>query len=44
MSDPVRREEVRFKSGEPTLAGTLTVPASGGAVPAVLMLPGSGQL
>jgi hypothetical protein len=40
MSDPVRREEVRFKSGELTLAGTLAVPASGGAV---LMLPGSWQ-
>jgi hypothetical protein len=43
MSDPVRREEVRFKSGELTLAGTLAVPEVSGAVPAVLMLPGSGQ-
>jgi len=43
MSDPVRREEVRFKSGELTLTGTLAVPGVSGAVPAVLMLPGSGQ-
>ena len=43
MSDPVRREEVRFTSGELTLAGTLAVPAADQPVPAVLMLPGSGQ-
>ena len=43
MSDLVRREEVRFKSGELTLTGTLAVPGVSGAVPAVLMLPGSGQ-
>jgi pimeloyl-ACP methyl ester carboxylesterase len=43
MSDPVRREEVRFPSGGLTLAGTLAVPAAGEPVAAVLMLPGSGQ-
>jgi pimeloyl-ACP methyl ester carboxylesterase len=43
MSDPVRREEVRFRSGELTLAGTLAVPAADEPVAAVLMLPGSGQ-
>jgi uncharacterized protein len=43
MTDPVRREEARFRSGALTLAGTLAVPAADGPVPAVLMLPGSGQ-
>ncbi len=43
MSDPVRREEVRFRSGALTLAGTLAAPAAGEPVAAVLMLPGSGQ-
>jgi pimeloyl-ACP methyl ester carboxylesterase len=43
MSDPVRREEVRFPSGGLNLAGTLAVPAAGEPVAAVLMLPGSGQ-
>jgi hypothetical protein len=42
-SDPARREEVRFLSGDLTLAGTLAVPAAGPPGPAVLMLPGSGQ-
>ena len=43
MSDLVRREEARFRSGELTLAGTFAVPAAGGPVPAVLMLQGSGR-
>ena len=43
MSDLVRREEVRFRSGELTLAGTFAVPAADGPVPAVLMLQGSGR-
>jgi pimeloyl-ACP methyl ester carboxylesterase len=43
MSDQVRREDVRFRSGELTLAGTFAVPAAGGPVAAVLMLQGSGQ-
>jgi uncharacterized protein len=43
MSDPVRREEVRFRSGGLTLAGTFAAPAADGPVPAVLMLQGSGR-
>lgn len=48
MSDRVRREEVRFPSGDLALAGTFTLPpvdgpAADGPVPAVLMLPGSGR-
>ncbi len=34
---------LQFESGENTLAGSLTTPAVGGPLPAVLMLPGSGQ-
>ena len=33
-----------FRSGEQTLAGTLTVPEGAGPFPAVLLLPGSGPL
>jgi len=43
MSDQVRREEVRFRSGGLTLAGTFAVPAADGPAPAVLMLQGSGR-
>jgi hypothetical protein len=43
MSDLARREDVRFRSGGLTLAGTFTVPAADGPVATVLMLPGSGQ-
>ncbi len=43
MSDPVRREDVRFRSGGLTLAGTFAVPAADGPVAAVLMLQGSGR-
>jgi pimeloyl-ACP methyl ester carboxylesterase len=43
MSDQVHREDVRFRSGELTLAGTFAVPAADGPVAAVLMLQGSGQ-
>ena len=48
MSDQVRSEEVRFRSGGLTLAGTFTLPptdgpAADGPVPAVLMLQGSGR-
>src|SRR5258707_1533871 len=43
MSDQVHREDVRFRSGELTLAGTFAVPAAEGPVAAVLMLQGSGQ-
>jgi len=48
MSDQVRREEVRFRSGDINLAGTFTLPptngpAAEGPVPAVLMLQGSGR-
>ncbi len=42
MSDLLRREEVRFRSGELTLAGTFAVPAATGPA-AVLMLQGSGR-
>ena len=43
MSDLARPEDVRFRSGDLTLAGTFTVPADDGPVAAVLMLQGSGQ-
>jgi uncharacterized protein len=43
MSDPARREDVRFRSGGLTLAGTFAVPAADGPVATVLMLQGSGQ-
>jgi uncharacterized protein len=43
MSDQIRREEVRFRSGGLTLAGTFAAPAADGPAPAVLMLQGSGR-
>jgi pimeloyl-ACP methyl ester carboxylesterase len=43
MNDQARREEVRFRSGDLTLAGTFTLPPADGPVPAVLMLQGSGR-
>ncbi len=40
---PYRQEEVRFKSGDlVTLAGTLTLPPSGGPFAAVVLITGSG--
>jgi pimeloyl-ACP methyl ester carboxylesterase len=39
----MQEEEVRFKSGEMQLAGTMALPDSGGPFPAVLFLAGSGQ-
>jgi hypothetical protein len=37
-----REEEVTFTNGDVTLAGTLTVPGSGGPFPAIVLLTGSG--
>lgn len=39
---PLREEEVRFRSGAVTLAGTLTLPPEAGPHPAVALLHGSG--
>jgi hypothetical protein len=39
---PYKEEEVTIKSGAVTLAGTLTLPASGTPGPAVVMITGSG--
>ena len=39
---PYAQEEVRFKNGDVTIAGTLTLPPSGGPHPAVVMITGSG--
>lgn len=39
---PYREEEVSFANGNITLAGTLTIPPSGGPFPAVVMITGSG--
>ncbi|MGH9388683.1 MAG: alpha/beta hydrolase, partial [Vicinamibacteria bacterium] len=39
---PYAQEEVKFKNGDVTIAGTLTLPPSGGPQPAVVMITGSG--
>ncbi len=39
---PYRVEDVRYPSGDVTLAGTLTLPEGKGPFPAVLLIPGSG--
>jgi len=39
---PYKQEEVRFTNGNVILAGTLTLPPSGGPHPAVVMITGSG--
>ena len=39
---PYRQEEVSFKNGDVTLAGTLTLPQQGAAFPAVVLISGSG--
>lgn len=39
---PYREEEVTFANGGVTLAGTLTLPPSGGPFPAVVLITGSG--
>jgi pimeloyl-ACP methyl ester carboxylesterase len=39
---PYRSEDVAYKNGDITLAGTLTLPAGGGPFPAVLLITGSG--
>jgi pimeloyl-ACP methyl ester carboxylesterase len=39
---PYQQEEVRFANGSVSLAGTLTLPASAGPCPAVVMITGSG--
>jgi len=39
---PYIEQEVTFANGDVTLAGTLTVPRSGGPFPAVVMITGSG--
>lgn len=39
---PYLEEEVRFRNGDVTLAGTLTLPQTGGPHPAVALITGSG--
>ncbi|NQT92950.1 MAG: alpha/beta fold hydrolase [Lentisphaerae bacterium] len=39
---PYAEEEVTFRNGDVTLAGTLTIPPSGAPSPAVVMITGSG--
>jgi predicted acyl esterase len=38
----IDQEEVKIQSGTITLAGTLTLPATGGPFPAVVLITGSG--
>ena len=40
---PVRQEEVRFRSGKVTIAGTLTLPTGPGPFPAAVYVSGSGR-
>jgi dienelactone hydrolase len=40
---PVRQEEVRFRSGAVTIAGTLTLPPGPGPFPAAVYVSGSGR-
>lgn len=40
---PYKQEEVTVKNGDVTLAGTLTLPPSGGSLPVVVLISGSGQ-
>lgn len=40
----MREQGIRFKSGEIELAGTIALPDSDGPFPAVLLIPGSGQV
>jgi dipeptidyl aminopeptidase/acylaminoacyl peptidase len=39
---PIRQEEVTFKNGDVTLAGTLVIPPSKGKHPAIVFTHGSG--
>lgn len=39
---PYKQEEIKIQSGAITLAGTLTLPPSGGPFPAVILITGSG--
>ncbi|MHB1929556.1 MAG: alpha/beta hydrolase family protein [Acidimicrobiales bacterium] len=41
--EPARSREIRFDSDGLNLAGTFALPEAAGVVPAVLLLPGSGQ-
>jgi len=41
---PYTLEEVRFRSGDVTLAGTLVLPSSGGPHPAMVLVHGSGNV
>ncbi len=40
--EPIRREDVTFDSGGPSLAGTLTLPSGEGPHPAVVLIHGTG--
>ena len=40
----MQEHEIRFKSNEIELAGTLTLPGSSGPFPGVLFITGSGQV
>lgn len=39
----MEEQEIRFRSGETELAGTMALPVSGGPFPGVLLIAGSGQ-
>ena len=41
---PTSEKDIRFQSGDATLAGTLIMPESRGAVPGIVLLHGSGPL
>jgi pimeloyl-ACP methyl ester carboxylesterase len=40
----MKEQEIHFRSGEAKLAGTMTLPESGGPFPGVLLLTGSGEV
>ncbi len=40
----VQEQDIRFRSGDAELAGTIALPDSGGPFPGVLLIPGSGQV
>src|SRR2546425_387986 len=44
LQEEIQEQDIRFRSGERELAGTMALPGSGGPFPGVLLLPGSGQV
>jgi uncharacterized protein len=43
LNKEMQEQEIRFRSGEVELAGTMALPGSGGPFPGVLLITGSGQ-